>query len=293
MYRIVLYSIISTCLLGVSSASGNVFTEARSLPEWCVYVTAGSVRQLAADPNEVATAVTRLRELGVTKVFLEVYRGDVVPTESLITVRDALRAKEFEVSGGIATVPGDGFGVRQEAPLGWFNWQNPKTQDDMRTIVENTAGLFNEFIIDDFFCTGDLSAESQKARGNRSWSDYRRDLMAGIAESVFIAPAKSVNPNITMIIKYPQWYDKFHEFGYDVARESPLFDKVWVGTETRGASTQRFGYTQAYMGFNNYRWIASIAGAKRPVHGSITATATRSTLWTRPIKAFWPALRRS
>jgi hypothetical protein len=79
---------------------------------------------------------------------------------------------------------------------------------------------------------------------------------------LFIEPARSVNPNITMIIKYPQWYDKFHEYGYDVAGMSPLFDEVWVGTETRGASTQRFGFTQAYMGFVNYRWIASIAGEK-------------------------------
>jgi hypothetical protein len=63
-----------------------------------------------------------------------------------------------------------------------------------------------------------------------------------------------------MIIKYPQWYDRFHLFGYDVARESPLFDALWVGTETRGARTQRFGFTQPYEGFVNYRWISSVAG---------------------------------
>jgi hypothetical protein len=41
-----------------------------------------------------------------------------------------------------------------------------------------------------------------------------------------------------------------------------LFDRVWVGTETRGAQTQRFGFTQPYQGFVNYRWLSSLAGQK-------------------------------
>jgi hypothetical protein len=34
----------------------------------------------------------------------------------------------------------------------------------------------------------------------------------------------------------------FHLFGYDVVHEPALFDKVWVGTETRGQYTQRYGF---------------------------------------------------
>jgi hypothetical protein len=271
MYRNMTQTIISAWILmallfapffGFAQGAGTLDDAPASIPAWCVYVTAGSVEQLAGDPNEVAMAVARMRELGVTKAYLEVYRGDVVAPDALIAVRDALRAEGFAVAGGIATVPGGDYGVRQEGPLGWFNWQNPKTQHDMREVTSMAAGIFDEFIVDDFFCTGDVSEESEQARGEQSWSDYRRNLLVGLATSVFIEPAKAVNPDITMIIKYPQWYDKFHEHGYDVAAESPLFDKVWVGTETRGANTQRYGFTQAYMGFVNYRWIASIAGAK-------------------------------
>ena len=271
MYRIRVRSIILLCVL-CASLSLSAAAPAQELegdpesaapyPAWCVYMTAGSVEQLAADPNEIKTAVTRMRELGITKAYIEVYRGRVVQAEMLIAVRDALRSEGFAVAGGIATVPGGDYGVRQDGPLGWFNWQNPKTQHDMREVTAMAAGIFDEFIVDDFFCTGDISPESEAARGDQTWSDYRRDLLVGIAESAFIEPAKSVNPDITMIIKYPQWYDKFHEYGYDVACESPLFDQVWVGTETRGAMTQRFGFAQPYMGFINYRWIASIAGEK-------------------------------
>jgi hypothetical protein len=65
-----------------------------------------------------------------------------------------------------------------------------------------------------------------------------------------------------MIVKYPQWYDRFHLFGYDAETFPRIFDKVWVGTETRGRNTQRFGFVQPYEGFVNYRWLADIAGLK-------------------------------
>ncbi len=41
-----------------------------------------------------------------------------------------------------------------------------------------------------------------------------------------------------------------------------MFDGVWVGTETRGQYTQRFGFVQPYEGFINYRWISTLAGDK-------------------------------
>ena len=83
-----------------------------------------------------------------------------------------------------------------------------------------------------------------------------------MARSVFVGPAKEVNPSITMIVKYPQWYDRFHLFGYDTETLPRIFDQVWVGTETRGRTTQRFGFVQPYEGFVNYRWLADIAPRK-------------------------------
>ena len=128
--------------------------------------------------------------------------------------------------------------------------------------MEDIAPIFDAFIVDDFLCTADTSIESKAARGERSWSEYRRDLLTELQTSLFIDPLKEVNPDIHMIIKYPQWYDRFHLFGYDVVRETALYDQVWVGTETRNMNTQRFGFVQPYEGFVNYRWLASISGEK-------------------------------
>ncbi len=227
------------------------------------YATSQQVEQLATDKEARTRAWQTIERMGITKLYIEVYRGGhAVSHENLISTRDWLRERDIEVVGGIATVPGGDFGVRQEGPLGWFNWQNEKTQRDLERIMRTTADIFETFIIDDFLCTADVSAESQAAKGDRSWGQYRRALLTELAGSVFIRPAKQVNPNITMIVKYPQWYDRFHLFGYDTQTLPRLFDKVWVGTETRGRNTRRYGFVQPYEGFVNYRWLADVAGDK-------------------------------
>lgn len=227
------------------------------------YATSHQVEQIATDEGFRARVRETLRRMGITRLYVEVYRsGHTVSSERLVFVRDWLVREGIDVVGGIATVPGGDVGVRQEGPLDWFNWQNAKTQRDIERIVRMAAGVFDTFIVDDFLCTGDVSRESDEARGQRSWGQYRRDLLTQLARSLFLEPARQVNPRITMIVKYPQWYDRFHLFGYDTETLPRIFDRVWVGTETRGRTTRRFGFVQPYEGFVNYRWLAGIAGDK-------------------------------
>jgi len=228
-----------------------------------IYITAHAVKNLLSDEAGRREAISIFRCNGITKAYIEVYRGGVVIEKILLqNIRDLFEKHQIEVVGGIATVPGENFGVRQEAQLGWFNWQNPKTQSDLKEVMMMSADVFDEFIIDDFLCTADTSVESKAAKGERSWSQYRRDLLTELSESVFIEPARSINPDIAMIIKYPQWYDRFHLFGYDVENETALYDKVYVGTESRGQYTQRFGFVQPYESFVSYQWMKSLAGKK-------------------------------
>lgn len=227
------------------------------------YATSGQVQQMATDEGFCERVWETMEQMGITKLYVEVYRGGhTVAPEQLVQVRDWLEERDIVVVGGIATVPGGDVGVRQEGPLGWFNWQNAKTQRDLERIIRVSAPVFDTFIVDDFLCTGDVSAESEQAKGDRSWGEYRRALLTQLAQSIFVGPAREVNPDITMIVKYPQWYDRFHLFGYDTETFPRIFDRVWVGTETRGRNTQRFGFVQPYEGFVNYRWLAGISGEK-------------------------------
>ena len=110
-----------------------------------------------------------LKRFGITKLYVEVYRGGTVVEKSLLErVRDGFTANEIEVAGGIATISGCDFGVRQVDPLTWFNWQNEKTRRDLERVVRMAVQVFDEFIVDDFLCTGDVSEQSEQVRGDRT-----------------------------------------------------------------------------------------------------------------------------
>lgn len=226
-----------------------------------IYATAGDVLRFLATPEQRSNTLNRLRPLPVSRIFLEGRRGDTyVPPNVLVQVRDALEAEGIHCSGGIATVPGQHFGIRQNGGLSWLNWEAEKTRRDVAAFFSETAPIFSEIIIDDFYCTADTSPSSHAARGDRSWGQYRRDLLVSLIPAIILRPARNANPNVRLILKYPQWYDRFHRFGYDPQRMSPFFDRIWVGTEVRNPTTRRMGYVQPTEGYINFLWIRSIAG---------------------------------
>lgn len=248
--------LLLTLALAVSLRAGESFTVS-------VYATAGDVLQHLATAEQRARTAAVLAPLRVDRLFLEGRRGDeYVPPDLLREVRDDFQARGVRCAGGIATVPGSRFGTRQDSALGWLNWQSAKTQHDVAQFFRENAPLFDELIVDDFYCTADTSPESEAARGSRSWGEYRRDLLVSLIEPMILRPARDAHPGVRLILKYPQWYDRFHLFGYDPARMSPPFDAIWVGTEVRNPQTRRMGFVQPTEGYMNFRWLQSVAGPK-------------------------------
>jgi hypothetical protein len=228
-----------------------------------VYATAGGIQKLLMTAEGRQRAAQAMKRLGVTRLILEGRRGDeYVAPETLRELRGQLATLGFETTGGIATVPGRNFGVRQQGGLSWLNWEAAATQNGIAEFFRTNAAVFDELVVDDFYCTMDSSPESEKARGDRDWGEYRRDLLTGLIQPIVAGPARAVKPDIRLVIKFPQWYDRFHLFGYDPPRMAAQFDRVWVGTEVRNPKTQRMGFVQPTQGYMNYRWLASVIGDK-------------------------------
>jgi len=231
--------------------------------KFSVYATAGDVSRYLVDTAQRDRAEAAMRRLKISRIFLEGRRGDeYVAPEQLRMLRQYFEGRGMEVTGGIATVPGKVFGTRQNEKLGWLNWESATTRKGIGNFFHENAGVFDQLIVDDFYCTGDTSPESEKARGARSWADYRQDLMTGLVDPLIVKPARRVNPRVRLILKYPQWYDRFHLFGYNPQRLSGAFDQIWVGTEVRNPLTQRMGFVQPTQGYMNFRWISSVVGTK-------------------------------
>ncbi len=228
-----------------------------------VYCTAGDVQQHLATAEGRQRVLESIQMLQVRRLFLEGRRGDeYVSPGQLREIRDFFTAQGIHCSGGIATVPGASFGKRQTGGLDWLNWESPKTRADVMRFFSENAPLFDELIVDDFYCTGDISAESERARDGRAWGDYRRDLLVSLINPIMVEPARRANRHTGLIIKYPQWYDRFHLFGYDPPRMSALFSQVWVGAEVRDPQTRRMGFVQPTEGYMNFLWLSSVAGRK-------------------------------
>jgi hypothetical protein len=77
-----------------------------------------------------------------------------------------------------------------------------------------------------------------------------------------LAPARAVNPDVRIIIKYPQWYDDFHNRGYEVLRQTADYEKIWVGTETRDYENERWGGKVQYEAYYIMRWLGGVGGEK-------------------------------
>lgn len=232
-----------------------------------VYCTAGDVDHFLGTAAARQQVLHALQPLKMTRVFLEGRRGEqYVSPGHLRELRDWFAAQGIRCSGGIATVPGGSFGQRQQGGLAWLNWESQKTQADVAGYFAENAPVFPELVVDDFFCTGDTSPEAERAKGKRSWGEYRRDLLASLINPLMVNPTRAAHRQTRLILKFPQWYDRFHLYGYDPLRMPGHFDQVWVGTEVRDPETRRMGFVQPTEGYMNFQWLASQAGSK--VHGA-------------------------
>ncbi|NLF69672.1 MAG: hypothetical protein GX575_11530 [Candidatus Anammoximicrobium sp.] len=236
--------------------------------------TAQNVRDHLATEEGLAAAIAWCRQTGVTKVYLETFRSNyTAERETLQRAKDRFRSEGFEVSGCVTTT------IVGKRSTGWnliSCYTDPATQGKLQQIFEYTAGLFDEIMIDDFWFTDCKCQACETARqskrvtiGDKSfpvsgdtWEDYRCELMVRLSQDRILAAVRRVNPRVQVIIKYPQWYDNFHERGYEVVRETADFDRIWVGTETRDYNDKRWGGTVQYEAYFIMRWLGGIGGAK-------------------------------
>jgi hypothetical protein len=236
--------------------------------------TAQDVRGYLSSDAGIDAAIQWCRETAVIHVFIETFRdGYQAEAATLEHARDRFRQASFEVSGCVTTTQ-----VGKNS-TGWRSiacYTDPATQDRIQAIFEFTARRFDEIMIDDFWFTDCACPECDAARkaqrvtvGDReypvagdTWEDYRGELMLRLSETRVLGAARKINPNVRIIIKYPQWYDNFHERGYDVSRETAAFDRIWVGTETRDYGDPRWGGTVQYEAYFIMRWLGGIGGEK-------------------------------
>jgi len=217
-----------------------------------VYFRAYEVREM----NDLDGLASRWAVLGkqlkVDKVYLETHRDTIMPDEATI-----LKAKRFFQDKGIRTSGGITFTVNERNRFQTFCYTTPEQRQKTRQIVEFTARLFDEVILDDFFFTNCKCENCIKAKGNRTWTQFRLALMEEAGRELVVKPAKAVNPKVQVVVKYPNWYEHFQGLGFNLEAEPRFFDRIYTGTETRDAVNSD-QHLQPYLGYEIFRYFENI-----------------------------------
>ena len=192
------------------------------------------------------------RQLDVDKIYLETHRD-------LLIVDDATleKAKKFFLSKGLEVAGGITYTINEFNDFETFCYSDPEHRKLVQQIAEHTAKHFDEFLLDDFFFTSCKSEIEIKAKGSKTWTQYRLELMNEAGKNLVVDPAKRVNPKVKVIIKYPNWYDHFQGLGFNLEDGPQIFDGVWTGTETRDPASAQ--HLQNYLSYNVMRYFENLA----------------------------------
>lgn len=271
--------IVIAALLALSASGASLATAAEGQSDRrdpyrnfrvAIYVVVNSARELA-DRDVFAQQFERaMSQVRFDKVYLEVYRNHQFATDAEIaTVKRAFESRGIEVSGGLTLAAGG-----HDGQFGTFDYEDPADAAECRTAVELAARHFDEVILDDFFFYTSKSDADIAARGERSWTDYRLDKMREVSRTLVLEPARAINPDIRMVIKYPNWYEHFHGLGYDLEQQPTMFDAVYSGTETRDPYiTDQL--LQQYQSYLTFRYFSNLRPDGANLGGWVDTFSTR------------------
>ena len=185
------------------------------------YLNDNTLEQLKEDIDKVG------KYIKLDKIYLETYRSEILVERGKMEKIKALFIENgYQVSGGITTTV-------KKTLMGSMCFTDPENRKRLGEIAAYTAEVFDEVMLDDFYFTNCRCESCIKAKGDRSWSEFRLALMNDVSENVIKKNAKAANPKAHVIIKFPNWYDSFQANGYNLEDEPKIFDSIYTGTETR------------------------------------------------------------
>ncbi|MCD1260602.1 permease [Paenibacillus athensensis] len=250
-----------------------------------LYFTTRCIASIASMEALAASMDFFARHMHIAKVYLETHRDDMdVAPERMEELKHFFASRGIATAGAITTtvmqtvrnkplidetgVFGCGGTILNEqakpqaaygTKVTWSTlcYTNPAHRGLLQQVAEYSASLFDEVIIDDFYFTSCTCPACIEAKGERSWEQFRLELMAEVSENVVIAPAKAVNPDVKLVIKYPNWYEAYQETGYNPQVQSPLFDGIYTGTETRDTNRSA-QHLPRYGSYSLMRWMEHV-----------------------------------
>jgi hypothetical protein len=217
------------------------------------YAIQGTVQGLMngnPDPAESWSVLTR--NLKIDKLYIEVMRNHrLVDEAGLDTLKKFYQDQGVQVCGGLAYSVSEAYGFQG------FDYADPENREFAQKAVEMAARHFDEILLDDYFFFDRKTDYDIKAKGNKSWTQYRLETMREVTENLIVKPAKAVNPKCKIVIKMANWYDQYAGMGNDTEKVPLLVDGMFSGTESRLWFGQE-QHLQPYLSYDIMRFMDNL-----------------------------------
>jgi hypothetical protein len=240
-------------LLTLLAVSASAFAGNYKNFRVAVYIMVQDVNRMTDTGALEATWAEFTKNLKVDKVYLETFRDmTFVDEAALQNAIEFFRSKGVEMMGGITYNFSGGTRMRWETVC----YSNPEHRAIVKKVSELTARYFDEFVLDDYYFTNCKCDLCIAAKGDRTWSEFRNRLLDDAAKELIVGPAKAVNPDARVIVKYPNWYEHFQGLGFDLEHGPYTFDGVYTGTETRNPEGEQ--HLQPYESFAIFKYFENL-----------------------------------
>jgi hypothetical protein len=217
------------------------------------YATEGTVQQLMdgdLDPAESWSNLTR--NLKIDKIYIEVMRNHTLVDEAGLE-----KLKRFYQDQGVQVCGGLAYSTTETNGYQGFDYADPENREFARKAAELAARHFDEVLLDDYFFFDRKTDYDIKAKGKRSWTQYRLQTMREVAKDLIVKPAKAVNPKCKIIIKMANWYDQYAGMGNDTEKVPLIADGMFSGTESRLWVGQE-QHLQPYLSYDIMRFMENL-----------------------------------
>ncbi len=242
--------ILLTAVTGGSPAHGEGHYRSFTVSTYAIQSTVQGLMRGNPDPERSWATLTRT--LKIDKIYLEVMRNHTLVDETgLEKLKKFFQDRGVQVCGGLAYSSSESNGYQG------FDYADPENRRFAREAVEMAARHFDEILLDDYYFFDRKTDFDIKAKGRRSWTQYRLESMREVTENLIIKPARAVNPKCKVIIKMANWYDQYAGMGNDTERVPLIVDGMFCGTESRLWAGQE-QHLQPYLSYDIMRFMDNL-----------------------------------
>jgi hypothetical protein len=217
------------------------------------YVIQGTVQGLMkGNPDPAQSWATLTRNLKIDKIYIEVMRNHTLVDEAGLE-----KLKKFYQDQGVQVCGGLAYSISESNGYQGFDYADPENREFAQKAAEMAARHFDEILLDDYYFFDRKTDYDIKAKGSKSWTQYRLEAMRDVTENLIVKPAKAVNPKCKIIIKMANWYDQYASMGNDTEKVPLISDGLFSGTESRLWVGQE-QHLQPYLSYDIMRFMDNL-----------------------------------